>query len=183
MALPGGFFQQLALNGQCFIGSTAATGVDIPIYTATAAHTAVLWNPGGSGVNLVLNTFSAGQADATTPAIAGLGLSYLLNTGSAIGTGAPVVTFTDAIVQNAKIGVGGAKARFGAASISATSFLMSLGASQDSTTPGANIDTSAFNFNGSVIVPPSTLVAVVGVPIAFGQAMAVSISWAEVQIS
>ncbi len=180
MALPSGYFQQLALNGQCFVGSTAATGVDIPIYNATAAHTAVLWNPAGSGVNLVLNTFSAGQADASTPAISGLGLSYLLNTGSAIGTGAPVVSFTDAIVQNAKIGIGGNKARFGAASISATSFLMSLGASQDSITPGANIDLSLFEFNGSVIVPQSTLVAVVGAPIAFGQAMVVSLSWAEV---
>lgn len=176
------YFQQLALNGQCFIGSTAATGVDIPIYNATAAHTAVLWNPAGSGVNLVLNTFSAGQADATTPAISGLGLSYLLNTGAAIGTGAPVVTFTDAIVRNANLNGNGAKARFGAASISATSFLMSLGASQDSTTPGANIDTSAFNFNGSVILPPGTLVAVVGAPIAFGQAMVVSLSWAEVSV-
>ncbi len=183
MGLPSGFFAQLALNGQCFIGSTAATGVDLPIYNATAAHTAVLWNPAGSGVNLVLNTFSAGQADATTPAISGLGLSFLLNTGAAIGTGAPVVTFTDAIVQNAKLGTGGNKARFGAASISATSFLMSLGASQDSATPGTQLDMSWFYFNGSVVVPQGTLVAVVGAPIAFGQAMALSLSWAEVPVS
>jgi len=176
-------FGQLALAGKCFIGSTAATGVDIPIYNATAAHTAVLWNPQGSGVNLALNTLAVGQADATTPAISGLALAFLLNTGSAVGTGAPVVTFTDALVQNAIIGKGGNRARFGAASISATALLMSLGLSQDSVTPGTQLDTSTFVFNGSVIVPQGALVAVVGAPVAFGQAMVASITWAEVPVS
>ena len=175
-------FGQLALAGKCFIGSTAATGVDIPIYNATAAHTAVLWNPQGSGVNLLMNEFSIGQADASTPAISGLGLSFLLNTGAAIGTGAPVVTFTDALVQNALIGKGGNRARFGAASISATTFLMSLGVSQDSITPGTQMDMSVFCFNGSLVVPPGTLIAVVGAPIAFGQAMVATLTWAEVAV-
>ncbi len=174
------YFQQLALAGKCFIGSTAATGVDLPIYNATAAHTAVLWNPAGSGVCLMLNKAVIGQADATTPAITSLALSYLLNTGSGIGTGAPVVSFTDALVQNSRLGLGGNKARFGAASISATALLASLGVSQISATPGTGIDTSVFNFDGTVVVPPGALVAFTGAPIAFGQAVVATINWAEV---
>lgn len=177
------YFQQLALNGQCFIGSTAATGVDIPIYNATSAHTAVLWNPAGSGIVLVMNQAALAQADATTPAISGLGISYLGNTGSAIATGAPVVTFTDALTFNAKLGGGAPKARFGAASISATAFLMSLGLSQDSVTPAAGILNTTFNFNGSLIVPPGYLIAMVGAPVAPGQAFTASFTWAEVPIS
>lgn len=173
-------FGQLALAGQCFIGSTAPTGVDLPIYNATAAHTAVLWNPQGSGVNLLVNKVAVSEADATTPAITGLGLSYLLNTGAAIATGAPVVTFTDATVQNAKIGRGGNKARFGAASISATTFLMALGLGQISATPGTGIDTAIYDFDGSLVVPPGVLIALVGAPLAFGQAVTASFTWAEI---
>lgn len=175
-------FAQLALAGQCYVGSTAATGVDIPIYNATAAHTAVLFNPSGSGVNALLNWVAAGQADASTPAISGLGLSFLTNA-QGPATGAAVVTFTDALVQNAIIGKGGAKCRFGAASLSATTLLGSIGFSQDSVTPGANIDAVVFYANGSIVLPPATCLALVGAPIAFGQAMVASMGWAEIPIN
>lgn len=173
------YFQQLALAGNCFIGSTAATGVDLPIYNATAAHTAVLWNPPGSGKNLILNQAIFAQADATTPVISGIGFSYLLN---AVGpaTGAAVVTFTDALAINAKLGGASPRARFGAASISATAFLLSAGLSQDSIAPAAGILNTVFNFNGCLIVPPGALIAMVGAPVAPGQAFTASFTWAEV---
>lgn len=174
------YFQQLALAGKCFIGSTAATGVDLPIYNATAAHTAVLWNPAGSGVSLVMNQAILAQADATTPVITGFGISYLLNAGAAIGTGAPVVTFTDALALNARLGGASPKARFGAASISATAFLLSIGLSQDSVTPAAGILNTTFSFNGCLVVPPGALIAMTGAPVAPGQAFTASFTWGEV---
>lgn len=178
------FFQQLALAGQCFFGSTTQGGVTLPAEDATA-QTFVLWNPAGSNVNLVLNKLAMGQADATTPAITGIGLSFLMNAGAAIGTGAPVSAFTATAPINARIGNGpSSKARFSlSATTIATGFLMSLGLSQDSVTPGTGLDTAVYDFGGCVILPPSTLIALCGAPAAPGQDFTATIHWAEVPVS
>lgn len=175
-------FLQLALAGQCFIGSTAAAGVTIPIYNATAAHTAVLFNPASSGVNVALNKVLLGQADATTPAISGLAISYLLNA-QGPATGAAVVSFTDALALNSKFGGPAPKARFGAASLSATALLLSMGLSQDSATPAAGLFATSFVADGSIILPPASLIAITGAPIAPGQDFVASVMWAEIPIA
>lgn len=177
------WFIQQALAGNCFFGSTTQGGVTLPAEDATA-QTFALWNPAGSGVYLVLNKLALGQADATTPAITGIGLSFLTNAGSSIATGAPISAFTATTPQNARIGNGPtSKARFSlSATTVATAFLMSLGLSQDSVTPGTGIDTATYDFGGSVILPPGTLIALCGAPAAPGQDFTATIHWAEVEI-
>lgn len=172
-----------ALAGNVFIGSTAGAGVDPPAFNATA-QVFGLWNPAGSGVNCVLDRIIVGQADATTPAISGLSISYLPNAGSAIGAaGAPITAFTGATPVNSRLGYGNAsRTRFtpSAATTIATTFLMSIGLSQDSVTPGTGLVTSVFDFDGVVIVPQGVAVFLTGAPAAIGQLLTATLTWAEI---
>lgn len=180
------FFQQLALAGQCFIGSAPVAGVDIPVSSGTTP-VFMLWNPAGSGVNLVPNQLSISTIDATTPVISGLVFAYLVNAGSSYGTGAPVATFTSGTVVNAKLGSGQAsKARFSSAG-SGTTFtaaittFLPVGLSHDSVTGGTGWQNGIVNFNGSLILPQGALIALYG-SAAQTQNMMPSISWAEIPV-
>jgi hypothetical protein len=182
---PEGYFQQLALNGQCFFGSTTNAGVAIPAYNATA-QVFGLWNPAGSGVNLVLNKLSVGIVDEGTNIVAAIGLSFLTNTGSAIAGSGQISAFTDATIRNAIVGGGVAsKARFTlTATTAATSFLMSTGMSwPEADMAGAVMPVMLdFDFNGSVIVPQGVYVGLGG-SAAPGSTCQATISWAEVSVS
>ncbi len=181
MGLPSGYFQQLALNGQCFIGSTTNAGVAIPAYNATA-QVFGLWNPQGSGVNLVLNKLSLAVATLGTNAVSAIGLSYLLSTGSQIASGSPISAFTGTTPFNALLGVGAApKGRVTlSATTTAPAFLMSLGMAQNATTTQPVAEQAyTFDFNGSLIIPQGVYVGLGG-SAAPGSTYQVSLSWAEV---
>lgn len=184
MALPSGYFQQLALNGQCFVGSTTNAGIAIPAYNATA-QVFGLWNPAGSGVNLVLNKISIAVATLGTNAVAAIGLSYLLNTGSQIATGSPITAFTATTPFNAIVGGGQAsRAKFTlTATTTAPAFLISLGMAQNATTTQPVAEQAYdYDFNGCLIVPQGVYVGLGG-SAAPGSTYQASISWAEVPAS
>jgi len=177
------WFIQQALAGSAFFGSTTQAGVAIPAYNATA-QVFGLWNPAGSGVNLVLNNLSAAVATLGTNAVSALGLSWLANTGASIATGAPISVFTNTTIQNALAGGGNAsRARFAlAATITAPTFLMALGMAQNATTTQPVAEQAyVHDFNGSLIVPPGVYIGLGG-SAAPGSTYQASISWAEVAI-
>lgn len=178
-----GYLPAQTLAGKTFIGTTTKDGVTIPAYNATA-QTFGLWNPAGSGHNLVLVALLLGQTDATTPAISSIGLSYLANTGSAIATGAPISAFTETAPVSGMVGQSPSHVgRFTlSATITAPAFFYELGLSQDSATPGTQIDTAVSYFNGTVIVPPGVYIGLGGAPIAPGQDFAASIVWFELPV-
>lgn len=184
---PAGYFQQLALNGQCFIGSTAAAGAVLPIYTNTS-QTFGLWNPTGSNVNVVLNKLTLGAATVTTTVLATLGIAYTANAGSQIGTGAPVVSLTQVSPVNAIVGGGdSSKVRFAPAAITtvaAPAWLYGLGIFSpdgDMATSLSNVIIS-YDFNGSLIVPPGVAIYLAGTA-ASGQTYNCTLTWAEVPVS
>lgn len=179
-ALPGDLTRQM-LAGNMFIGSTAAAGVAIPAYNATA-QVFGLWNPLGSNVTAVPVFISVGIATVGTPAVADLSLSILTNTGAQIATGSPITAFTGSTPVNARLGTGKvSQVRFtaSAATMSAPSHLMSLGASQESATPGTGIFNIYFPFNGTLGVDPGTYIGIGG-SAAIGQTAAVSLFWYEI---
>lgn len=179
-------FLQLALAGQCFFGSTTQDGVAIPAYNSTSPVFA-LWNPAGSGVDLVLNKLTAGVTADGTNAIAALGFSYLANAGAAIGTGAPVSAFTATAPFNARVGEGKAsKARFSlSATITAGTFLYALGFNGwagDIAATALSPTTYNYDFNGSLIIPPGVFIHAVA-EATLGLSLQMSLSWAEIPIA
>lgn len=179
------WFVTQALAGNAFIGATAVAGVAIPISTATS-QTFGLWNPAGSGVNVVLNKLTLGVAADGTNAFAGIGLLALLNAGSQIGTGAPVVSLTQVSPVNCKVGAGAAsKVRFAPAAIAVTTapaFLYGLGFSSFA----GDIATTALapvqlihDFNGGVVVPQGVAIFLGG-NAAPGLTTQISLTWVEV---
>jgi hypothetical protein len=177
-----GYLPAQALAGNVFIGSSLAAGVAIPAYNATAQVFGV-WNPAGSGKNLILLKFMAGVATAGTPAVAALGLSYLPNAGGSIATGAPISAFTDSTPVNGLLTKGNASAaRFTlAATITAPTFFYDLGVSQESATPGTGLFWVEHDFDGAVIIPPGVYVGVGG-SAAPGQTIQSTLVWMELAI-
>jgi hypothetical protein len=180
----GKYYDQAKL-GRVFIGSTTNAGVAVPVYNATA-QTFGLWNPAGSGVNLVLGKLSVAVATLGTNIVSALGLSYLLNVGAAIGAaGAPITAFTATAPFNAILGQGDApKGRFTlSATTIAPAFLMSLPMAQNVSTTAPNAEQAySFDFDGMLIIPPNVYIGLGG-SAAPGSTYQASLSWAEVAAS
>lgn len=178
------YFIQQALKGRKFLGSTTYAGVAMPAYNATAQVFGI-WNPAGSGRNIVLDKLNLALATIGTEALAAIGLSYLANAGSSIGT--PISAFTATAPINSLIGGGETpKGRFTlTATITAPTFFYALGISQIST--DFNVATTdgfsklTHDFNGDVIIPPNTYVGLGG-SVAGGQTFQGSVSWYELDL-
>lgn len=165
-----------AKAGNLFWGGTLAAGTTIPVSTATAA-TFVLWNPLGSGKNLVLYNYYVGFSGTTTGVIAGLGLGYLssVGAGTALPTGQTALTPVNGIVGGGNASV--AKL-LSVATIVAATYFLNMGLSWGTTTDGAGIITGSFDFKGGLILPPGVLVHVVGT-VAQSQPCGQTFVWAE----
>lgn len=176
-------FLQLALAGRCFIGSTAAAGVAIPLTTATSQVFGI-YNPPGSAVDIVLNKLSLGIATLGTNIVSAINWSFLSNVQS-VATGQPITAFTNTTVQNARLGNGlASKARFtgSAATTVAATHLMSVGMTSTTGTPTNSNAVMVFDHNASLIVAQGTAVFLVG-SVAPGSTYQVSLSWAEVPVA
>ncbi len=177
----GKYYTQ-AYRGKVFHGATAIAGAAIGISTTTAP-TFILWNPLGSGVNVVPIKFRAGFASGT--GICGqIGYMSLLNAGAAP-LSAVITAFTDVVVQCGLLGAGGPKAKCGSAATIVTasaSFLRPSGFSQ-----GAPITSTATTFNfvddfdGEVILSPGSALYPAG-NTATAEVFAQGFSWVEVPV-
>lgn len=184
MAQISGRYALDTLLGQTFIGSTAAAGVTVPIYSNTAAVFG-LWNPVGSGKNAYLISLSIGFV-STTAAPSNFVLGYQTGAGSQAATGSPVTAATIVAPVNGMLGLGNSTVmKFFPATATLTtgcSFLMTLGVSQLTTTgatTSAPYFTSYTDFQGTVIVPPGVLI-VVGGNIATTSVDDITLVWEEV---
>ena len=122
--------------GNVFIGTTAIAGVALPAYNATAITFAV-WNPLGSGKNIIPIHLMVGYSD-TTGATGNITVSYQNGVGAQVASGAAITAATLVAPLNAKIGAGNSSvAKFAPATATfaaATSLLMTTGISQTVTT-------------------------------------------------
>lgn len=170
--------------GNVFIGTTAIAGVLLPAYNATA-HTFCLWNPLGSGKDLVPIRLELGYV-STTGAAGNICLAYQSGVGANVATGGPITAFTAVAPVNAKLGVGKPSvAKFAPATCTftaATSLLRTVGSSQlvltaaDATNPQW---TTREDFDGTTIVPPGNAICVTG-NIALLSIFDITLIWAEV---
>jgi hypothetical protein len=171
-----------AYRGSLFIGSTAIGGVAVPAYNTTA-QVFGLWNPAGNSKNAVLVSLDAGLVSGAL-ALSNFTLSQSLNAGSALATGG-ISAFTSANPQGGNIGLsGGNTVRFtpSAATTLASTFLMTLGMSFNTTTTTTNYAFFGhYEFNGRVIVPPNSAIWVTN-NAASGGTFDLSLIWEETPV-
>lgn len=180
-SLHGQYYTQ-TYRGNVFHGSTLIAGTAIPVITTTAP-TCILWNPSGSGVNVVPIAFRAGFASGT--GIAGqIAYAQLPDAGTGP-LNAVITAFTAIAPSNGKIGAGGGVAKFATTATIVTTSVSILRASGIS--QGAPITSTAavWNmtdlFNGEVILPPGTAIYPVA-SAAIAEVLCQSFSWVEVPV-
>lgn len=159
----GKYYQQ-TYRGNMFHGSTATAGVVIPI-ASTLTPTYSIWNPAGSGKNLVFVCALFGWT-ATTAALGNLVWQATTNAGSGISSTAPFVAFGTGTPTNALLGAGKASvARLGSGGtttlVAASTFYRSTGCSITATTAATSVAPGWVwrdDFDGQFVVPPGNAV-------------------------
>jgi len=189
-----GKYAEQALAGNLFWTSTVVAGLAIPIDTTTAPRV-MLWNPGDSGVDAVLGTFTAAQASGT-PAGGGWGLmavSTTVSVGSNIATGNLITAFSQDVIGtnvfNAKLNSGRRprvkSSSQGTNTIAAGTWIYSMGIGVHAavtTSTAVDIPPQIHDFNGLVVLPPGTAVYVAA-NIASVALFQTTLSWYEVPAS
>lgn len=182
----GRFYPDVNL-GNVFIGTTAVAGVKPPAYNATAMTFAV-WNPLGSNKYIIPIHLLMGWSD-TTGATGNVTISYQNGVGAQVATGGAITAATLVAPLNAKIGAGNSSvAKFAPATLTlaaAASLLMTTGISQTVTTAtdATNLPKQAkHDFEGTVSVPPGTIICVTG-NIALLSNFDITMIWEEVAMS
>lgn len=185
--LHGKYYQQNQA-GNLYVGTTAVGGVVIPIST-TLTPTFTLWNPGGSGVNLVPVVLLVGWS-ATTAALGTIGYTYTALTGNTISSTAPFVAFGSGIVLSGRVGEAGqSKARFSGGGtttlVAASTWFRGSGIAIGATTAATTtlpMWMARDDFDGTMIIPPGNAVHVMG-STAIAITASMSLSWIEVPAS
>lgn len=170
-----GQYAEMARVNRVFCATAAA--VTLPVNATTLASKFGVYNPPNSGVNLELIDVDAHAVLATT-VVDALGL-YFSN-----GTNASGATFTTAgSVQNMNVGgPSGAAQFYSAVTHVGTPALLRLIGGWGAVTDGGS--TEIFKaFNGSMIVPPGTLLALAMTTAAStNSGITLGMTWAEVPI-
>lgn len=173
----------IAKTGALFTGNIAAAGVVLPVYSNTTQQVG-LWNPIGSGKDLVLVKLALTYVD-TTGAAGGFCLGYLSNAPAAIGTGLSITAFTEtASVSNYPGGGFSSVAKFGQGAtltVTAPVIKRQLGLNQTVLTAATTSSpqwTAEWRFEGEEVLTPGTAIFVAG-NIAMLSKFTGSLVWAE----
>ncbi len=176
----------LAKQGRVFTGNIGVAGVVLPIYSNNTQQCG-LWNPYGSGVDLIIRRIALTYV-STTAAATGIVIGQLLNAPAAIGTGLSITAFTETAAVSDYPNAGYASiAKFGTGATltvvgSSITIKRHLGLNQlvttaaDATTVPWKAD---FNFEGDFVVTPGSAIFLAG-NIAQLTTWAGGITWAEV---
>ena len=129
--LNGRYYEQV-VRGNVFIYSTVAAGIN-PVIPITTGGNPTIWNPAGSGYNLIPMRLLMGYVSGNN--VPGFfHFNITANTGANIGAGLPIVTFTDVAPVSALLGSGKTSRMRWAPAVSTfvanPVFLMTLGLSQ-----------------------------------------------------
>lgn len=180
--LHGKWYTQ-AYRGNVFHGSTLVAGTIIPISTSTAA-TFVLYNPLGSGVNLELISYTLGVTVATV-IVSPIGMGFSAGVGGAVVAPTGVTALTP---RNGLLGFGNATKvnLYSTATLTATTtyFKTMLNFTSTNATAGNGLGPSAYkyDFDGTLILPPGTLVQTCGLVAPSTSASVQEFVWAEVPV-
>lgn len=154
-----GLFYEQTMRGNAFAYST----VTAASVTALGNNLPSLWNPLGSGKNIVIHKVTFQAAAIGVPVISGFQYGLLSNAGAQIGTGSPIITFTSVAPVNLLLGAGLASvARWGPAVNTYTvapALLAAIGLNLGATatqTPWSGMD----DVNGRIIIAPGNLLQI-----------------------
>ena len=177
-------YYSLARQGKVFTGNVAAAGVVLPIYSGTTQQVG-LWNPVGSGIDVILLKLALTYIDSTGAA-GGYVLGYLANAPAAVGTGLAITAFTEtAAVSNYPGGGYSALAKFGQGAtltVTAPAIKRHLALNQNAFTAagtGQMAYRNEITFDGEEVLTPGTAIFVAG-NIATLAKYSGSLIWAEV---
>jgi hypothetical protein len=157
-------FYEQTLRGNAFVYAQAATGVALAAPSVNSVP--MIWNPSGSGKNLVIHKVVVGWKD-TTWAVGHIDYAILTNAGSQTGTAAPVVSLTQVSGVNLLIGTGNVSVmRFAPATVTlaaAPTYLCPMGVSSAAGAAATAMPnfTMVDRVDGHIICPPGTAFFVV----------------------
>jgi hypothetical protein len=187
--LHGKYYTQ-AYRGNAYYASIAATGVVTTAFSTLAYVGGLLWNPQGSGKNLVPIRAVQGRILAATTVCA-FGHAYQANVGSGVGTAAPLSAFTTIAAalrgplnQPGVTGQGNSVALVGAGGTFTTALVWGRANGFAAGTETTAIVEQAYveDFDGMVIIPPGTIFAFFAATAAQGGTWLPSIIWEEVPL-
>ena len=178
-----------AYRGNVFYGAAAATGLVTTAFSNGSYVGLLLWNPQGSGKNLVPIRAVQGRILAATT-VAAWGHAYLANAGAGVGTAAPLSAFTAITATRGPVnnpGVTGQGASValvggGATFTTALAWGRSNGFSEGTNTTAVVDQVLQEDFFGNLIIPPGTIWAPWAATAAQGGTWVPSAIWEEVPI-
>ena len=154
-------YYEHVVRGRAFVYSTAAAGV--ALIAATTSNAPAIWNPAGSGKNLVLLKIAIGRTAKGTPLEGSIVYLTLANAGATVGTANQIVSLTQVTPVNLLLGAGNPSVmRFAPATISTTgtaTVVCASGFAQTAdngatTVSGPRVDSVIDYIDGMIIVPP-----------------------------
>lgn len=153
----GQYFEQ-ALNGQSYIYMIASQAL---LLSATTGGVPTVWNPSGSGVIFIPTKLTVTYISGTL-VVGGVVIATTLNAGSAIGTAAPIVTFTQVTPKPTIRGTGfGSRCLFAPTTNTFTAAPVVEYATQISyNTTALAMPQMTHDFNGTLAYYPGTAMSV-----------------------
>lgn len=184
--LHGKYYTQ-ASRGNVFYGGTDEAGLAFTIFSNAAFVGLLLWNPSGSGKNLVPIKVNVCPLTQGGTAASGWGYAWINNAGSSLATAAvasayTLVTATRGSAVCSVAGQGASVARVGSGATFTTALAWGRAASFGTSTGAVTTQlavTLTEDFDGMTIIPPGTIFAVTSA-ILSGITATASIVWAEV---
>ncbi|MFA5377266.1 MAG: hypothetical protein WC455_16065 [Dehalococcoidia bacterium] len=154
-----GKYGELCRRGLVFSAPVAAAAA-VPIAT-TLTNAPAIWNPASSNKIVIPLRVIMSLGAIGTPILQGFTVSYLINAGDNIGTGAPVVTWTNVAPTNLLLGKGQAATTKFAPAVSTYTTqparLMDCGFGhhlEGSAASGQLYSQFYYDFEGALILPP-----------------------------
>jgi hypothetical protein len=159
-----GKFGDLCMRGYVY-AATGAAAAAVPIAT-TLTNSPTLWNPASSSKLVIPLRILLSLGAVGTPILQGFTISYLTGAGDGIGTGAPVVTFTNIAPVCLLLGKGtSASTKFAGAVCTFTTQparIMDLGFGhllEGAAASGQLYSQFYHDFDGSLQMPPGTTIS------------------------
>ncbi len=176
-------------RGNVFYGGTDVSGLAFTIFSNATSVALLLWNPSGSGKNLVPIRVNVCPLTQGATAASGWGYAWINNAGSSLATAAVVsafslVTATRGSASCGPAGQGQSVARVGSGATFTTALLWGRAASFGTSTGAVTTQLSVTlteDFDGMTIIPPGTVFAVTS-SILSGITALASIVWEEVPV-
>ena len=186
--LHGKYYTQ-ASRGNVFYAGTAVGGLAFTIFSNATFVGLLLWNPQGSGKNLVPLKVNVAPTTNAATAAAGWGYAWINNAGSAVATAAVASAFTAVTATRGSVvcgpaGQGSSVARVGSGATFTTALLWGRAAAFGTSTGAVTTQLSVNlteDFDGMTIIPPGTIFALT-TSILSGITAPASIVWEEVPL-